>query len=97
MVEPQNPIAAYVASLYACRATANAGVGSARARSWMVAIYQANPRAFARNMNLLRSGAVLRIPDEAAAGAISGADANAEIRRQYAAWRGASGSGAAAK
>jgi pilus assembly protein FimV len=77
-------------------ATANAGVGSARARSWMVAIYQANPRAFDRNMNLLRSGAVLRIPDEAAAGAISGAVANAEIRRQYAAWRGATGSGAPA-
>jgi len=77
-------------------ATANAGVGSARARSWMVAIYQANPRAFDRNMNLLRSGAVLRIPDESAAGAISGTAANAEIRRQYAAWRGATGSGAPA-
>jgi pilus assembly protein FimV len=77
-------------------ATANSGVGSARARGWMVAIYQANPRAFDRNMNLLRSGAVLRIPDEAAAGAISSADANAEIRRQYAAWRGAAGSGAPA-
>jgi pilus assembly protein FimV len=77
-------------------ATANAGAGSARARSWMLAIYQANPHAFDRNMNLLRSGAVLRIPDEAAAGAISSADANAEIRRQYAAWRGASGAGAPA-
>jgi pilus assembly protein FimV len=73
-------------------ATAGAGTGSARTRSWMVAIYQANPRAFDSNMNLLRSGAVLRIPEGAAAAGISGADASAEIRRQYAAWRGAAGS-----
>lgn len=73
-------------------ATAGAGTGSARTRSWMLAIYQANPRAFDSNMNLLRSGAVLRIPEGAAAAGISSADANAEIRRQYAAWRGAAGS-----
>ena len=73
-------------------ATTGAGSGSARTRSWMVAIYQANPRAFDSNMNLLRSGAVLRIPEGAAAAGISSADANAEIRRQYAAWRGAAGS-----
>jgi pilus assembly protein FimV len=77
-------------------ATAGASAASARTRSWMVAIYQANPRAFDQNMNLLRSGAVLRIPDGAAAAAVSGADANAEIRRQYAAWRGGAGGAAAA-
>jgi pilus assembly protein FimV len=77
-------------------ATAGASAASARTRSWMVAIYQANPRAFDQNMNLLRSGAVLRIPDGAAAAAVSGADANAEIRRQYAAWRGGAGGPAAA-
>jgi pilus assembly protein FimV len=76
-------------------ATAGAGTGSARTRSWMLAIYQANPRAFDSNMNLLRSGAVLRIPDGATAAGISSADASAEIRRQYAAWRGAAGSAAA--
>jgi pilus assembly protein FimV len=54
----------------------------------MVAIYQANPAAFDRNMNLLRSGAVLRLPDNGTVAAISGATAIAEVRRQYAAWRG---------
>jgi pilus assembly protein FimV len=56
-------------------------------RSWMLAIYQANPPAFEKNMNLLRSGAVLRIPDTADVSAISPSEANGEIRRQYAAWR----------
>jgi pilus assembly protein FimV len=56
----------------------------------MLAIYQANPRAFDQNMNILRSGAVLRIPDAATAAAVSPGDASAEIRRQYAAWRGGS-------
>ena len=62
---------------------------SARTQSWMLAIYQANPRAFQNNMNVLHSGAVLRIPDAQAAAAISASDASGEIRRQYAAWRGA--------
>lgn len=60
---------------------------SPQARTWMLAIYQANPAAFDKNMNVLRSGAVLRIPDSAAASAISSSEANDEIRRQYAAWR----------
>ncbi|HET9108909.1 MAG TPA: FimV/HubP family polar landmark protein [Steroidobacteraceae bacterium] len=66
-----------------------AGVNSGLTQGWMVAIYRANPHAFDHNMNLLRSGAVLRIPDRAAAAAISPAAATAEIRRQYAAWHGA--------
>jgi pilus assembly protein FimV len=56
-------------------------------RSWMLAIYQANPPAFEKNMNLLRSGAVLRIPESSEVSAISPSEANSEIRRQYAAWR----------
>ncbi|MGB6485577.1 MAG: FimV/HubP family polar landmark protein [Steroidobacteraceae bacterium] len=67
-----------------------AGVDSGPTRAWMVAIYQQNPAAFARNMNLLRSGAVLRIPDNDTVAAISPAAASAEIHRQYAAWRTAS-------
>jgi len=67
-----------------------AGLGSGPTRAWMVAIYRANPAAFERNMNLLRSGAVLRMPDSATVAAISSADAIAEVRRQYAAWRGSS-------
>ena len=67
-----------------------AGIDAGPTRSWMVAIYQANPRAFASNMNLLRSGAVLRIPDSATVAAISATAATAVIHKQYAAWRGAS-------
>jgi pilus assembly protein FimV len=63
-------------------------VSSGLTQGWMVAIYRANPQAFDHNMNLLRSGAVLRIPARAAAEAISPAAATAEIRRQYAAWHG---------
>jgi pilus assembly protein FimV len=62
---------------------------SAHAQSWMLAIYQANPRAFQNNMNVLHSGAVLRLPDAQAAAAVSPSEASGEIRRQYAAWRGA--------
>jgi len=75
---------------------AGASAGSARGRSWMLAIYQANPRAFEQNMNVLRSGAVLRMPDAATAAAVSPSEASAEIRRQYAAWRAAPGAPAEA-
>ena len=64
-------------------------VNAAHTHSWMVAIYQANPRAFQSNMNVMHSGAVLRIPDAEAAAAVSPSEAATEIRRQYAAWRGA--------
>ena len=70
-------------------AAAGADATSARGRAWMLAIYQANPRAFDQNMNLMRSGAVLRMPDAATVAAISPSEASAEIHRQYTAWRGA--------
>jgi len=73
-------------SAIAATASGNA-TNSPQTRSWMLAIYQANPPAFEKNMNLLRSGAVLRIPDSADVAAISPSEANGEIRRQYAAWR----------
>ena len=62
---------------------------SPETHSWMLAIYQANPRAFEQNMNVLHSGAVLRMPDGSEVSAVSPAVAATEIRRQYAAWRGA--------
>ena len=58
-----------------------------RSRSWMLAIYQQNPHAFEQNMNLLRTGAVLRMPDAATVSAVSPREALAEIRRQTSAWR----------
>jgi pilus assembly protein FimV len=59
-------------------------------RAWMLAIYQNNQPAFDGNMNQLRSGAVLRIPDSGTVASISPSEATAEIRRQYASWRGSS-------
>jgi pilus assembly protein FimV len=73
-------------SAIAASASGNAA-NSPETRSWMLAIYQANPPAFEKNMNLLRSGAVLRIPENSDVSAISPSEANSEIRRQYAAWR----------
>jgi pilus assembly protein FimV len=71
---------------------AGASENTPEAHSWMLAIYQANPRAFERNMNVLRTGAVLRMPDSSEVSSVSPAAAATEIRRQYAAWRGESGS-----
>ena len=68
---------------------------SSQTRAWMLAIYQSNPSAFDGNMNVLRSGAVLRIPDSSSVSAIAPSEARAEIRRQYASWRGGAGAGAA--
>ena len=53
----------------------------------MMAIYQNNPGAFDGNMNIMRSGAVLRIPEGARVAEIVPSEASAEIRRQYTAWR----------
>ncbi|MDB6011797.1 MAG: hypothetical protein JWL65_4047 [Gammaproteobacteria bacterium] len=67
---------------------AGSSENSPEVHSWMLAIYQANPRAFEQNMNVLRSGAVLRMPEGSEVSAVSPATAATEIRRQYAAWRG---------
>lgn len=54
---------------------------------WMVAIYRANPLAFQGNLNALRLGARLRIPEISDVTAIAPADAEAEVRWQTEAWR----------
>jgi pilus assembly protein FimV len=54
----------------------------------MVAIFQNNPQAFDGNINVLRSGSTLRIPDASQIQAIPAAEASAEVARQYDAWRG---------
>ncbi|HEX3836914.1 MAG TPA: FimV/HubP family polar landmark protein [Steroidobacteraceae bacterium] len=63
-------------------------------RRWMVAAYEGNPASFDKNMNVLRAGSVLRLPDAAALGAVSTSDALAEVRRQYAAWHSSAAPGA---
>jgi pilus assembly protein FimV len=52
----------------------------------MIAIYRENPAAFNGNINELRAGAVLRLPDSAAISAVDPGEAAAEVRRQSAAW-----------
>jgi len=54
----------------------------------MMAIQQANPDAFSRNnINLLKKGSVLRIPDVGEAQSITTAEARKEISNQNALWR----------
>jgi pilus assembly protein FimV len=65
-------------------------------RRAMIATYQSNPRAFDGNINLLKSGVVLRLPEQSAIDAISAAEATAEVRRQSAAWQAARPAGTAA-
>jgi pilus assembly protein FimV len=53
----------------------------------MVAIYQASPHAFDGNINVLRAGSTLHIPDASAVAAIPASAAAAEVSRQYHLWR----------
>jgi pilus assembly protein FimV len=54
----------------------------------MIALQRANPDAFiGGNINLLKSGAVLRIPDSGQAEAITAAEANALVHEQVESWR----------
>ena len=91
----------------AARLRPDAGVSVQR---MMLALLEANPEAFTiRNVNALRAGATLRVPEAAEIGADERAAAPAAVRRPHAAWgayrRGraaaagpaASGSGPAAR
>jgi pilus assembly protein FimV len=55
----------------------------------LVALYEANPQAFDGNMNLLRAGAVLTIPDADTIRSRSVAAANQQFQSHLAAWQGA--------
>lgn len=52
----------------------------------MVAIYQKNTHAFDGNINLLKSGATLQLPQASEVQSISAAAASAEVARQYQMW-----------
>ena len=56
-----------------------------------IALFRANPEAFNGNINVLRAGAILRVPTSDEVAAISRAEAAAEISRQVSAWRSSSG------
>jgi pilus assembly protein FimV len=53
----------------------------------MIAIFEANPQAFSGNINILRAGATLRLPDSTSVGELAVTTANAEVRRQIDEWR----------
>ncbi len=54
----------------------------------MLAIYEANPQAFAGNINRLSAGATLRIPSSDNVYRISRGDALSEVQRQNESWSG---------
>lgn len=66
------------------RYRADEGVGI---NQMMMAIYRANPQAFAGNINRLNAGAVLRIPDQATIADIGRGEAAAEVQRQTREWQ----------
>ncbi len=53
----------------------------------MMAVYRANPDAFGGNINILRRGAVLRIPGADEIAALNQSEATSEVHRQMNAWR----------
>jgi pilus assembly protein FimV len=58
----------------------------------MIAMYRANPEAFGGNINILRRGAVLRVPGGDEIAAMNQSEAMSEVHRQMDAWRGNSAS-----
>jgi pilus assembly protein FimV len=54
----------------------------------MIAIFRSNPQAFDGNINLLRRGAVLRVPGADEIAALKQREAISEVHKQMSAWRG---------
>jgi pilus assembly protein FimV len=52
----------------------------------MIAIYRANPEAFGGNINILKRGAVLRVPGADDIAALNQSEAMGEVHRQMNAW-----------
>ncbi len=58
----------------------------------MLALQRQNPNAFfANNINALKAGSVLRVPDASELRSVTAADARVEVRRQLDSWSGQSG------
>jgi pilus assembly protein FimV len=60
----------------------------------MIALYRSNPEAFGGNINVLKRGAVLRVPDADAIAALNQKEAMGEVHRQMDAWRTSAGEAA---
>jgi len=65
-----------------------AGGSKAEIDQSMIAMYRSNPDAFGGNINILRRGAVLRVPGGDEIAALNQTEAMGEVRRQMDAWRG---------
>jgi len=61
----------------------------------MIALYRSNPAAFGGNINILRQGAILRVPNADQIAALNQREAIGEVHRQMEAWRGSEGASAA--
>ncbi len=83
-------------TLWQIASAANPGSRSNVNRA-MVAIFQNNPEAFDGNINVLRSGSLLRIPDAGQMSSVSASEAAAEVARQYDAWRNGTATAAASE
>ena len=55
----------------------------------MIALYRSNPDAFGGNINILRQGAILRVPNADQIAALNQKEAMGEVHRQMDAWRSA--------
>ena len=61
--------------------------GSTALEPFMMAVFDANPRAFNGNINLMFENALLQLPDAAAIGRHTRASARQDIRKHMAEWR----------
>jgi len=57
----------------------------------MIALYRSNPDAFGGNINILRRGSILRVPDADQIAALNQRAAIGEVHRQIEAWRATEG------
>jgi len=67
------------------------GGGRPEIQRTMIALFRANPEAFTGNINLLRAGAILRVPASDEIAGVSTAEAASEVSQQNSAWRAAGG------
>ena len=97
--EPQATIPASAGSTYEVEsgdtlygiASGISGGGRQATQQAMISIFRANPEAFSGNINILRAGAILRMPSSDEVANISTAEAASEVSQQTAAWRAAGG------
>jgi pilus assembly protein FimV len=73
------------------------GGSSVTVNQAMLALYNANPEAFLGNINLLKAGAILRIPDAGDLAAISAGAATAAVREQNQQFAGGAAAAAPAR